>query len=302
VAKKPQLALRDDSASGLEEELLPLSMGRRRLALAALSGVAAMTFTLGLLWPATGMTVVPRFTNINQPLPGITLQPSIQTLPGLPDSLMPSTAHHVLLDPDARIDAVTARYEPEEPKPPSVVFSLLIENLDFWQLTEHSNILTSFKATVRQAVASVAGNDIDSDDIQLALSAGSVIVECIVAVPSASVAESVQAALEFTHRLTEDLALNLEALVRLDMFQTISTGRIMVARISAPVIDGTTKPPTTTTGLTTSPSLTLPMTPWPTTTRAQTCKGIGESCFVSAQCCSRRCLPSHECGTSMAWV
>jgi len=312
----------DASVSEAEDEALLSPVQRRGGALAVGgAGVAALVVLLVfhlMAMASQGASSRGHAAGGDQPLPGVILQPSNQALPGLPDAVvlhppaaatggaadsagsitLPGLPEPIVPAPGAS-ETAPRRYELEVPHKPSVVFGMLIENLDFWQLTEHSNILASFNGTVKQAVASVAGNSVDSDDIALALSPGSVIVECTVKVPTADAAEKVQAALASSHRLADDLALNLEALVRIDMFQGISTGRIAVSGMSAPVIRGTTQPPSTTTGLTTS---TVATPPPPTTTTAPQCLAKGASCMLGAQCCSRRCTPLHRCANTPVWV
>mmetsp|Transcript_135267 Transcript_135267/g.342265 ORF Transcript_135267/g.342265 Transcript_135267/m.342265 type:complete len:342 (+) Transcript_135267:59-1084(+) len=299
----PFSGLHDDSSSEQDVDLLPHSTGRGRLAFKVLSGFAAAMLGVWMIWPVAD-TMTAKVLRGSHPLPGIWLRPGSQALPGLPRAEVPHDEQTERPIRVARADIMHGRYELEVPSKPFVVVAFLIESLDYQQLMEHSNFLALFNATVKQAVASVASNNVDSEDVMLALSAGSVVVECAITVPTAVVAESVKTALESSHRLSGDLAQNLEALVRIDMFQSISMGRVMVARMSTPVIHGTTKPPSSTTSLTKSPPSTLPTSPPPTTTAAiaQTCWVVGESCFVSSECCSSRCMSSHTCGTSMTWL
>eukprot|EP00444_Apocalathium_aciculiferum_P057272 CAMPEP_0183602900 /NCGR_PEP_ID=MMETSP0371-20130417/181178_1 /TAXON_ID=268820 /ORGANISM="Peridinium aciculiferum, Strain PAER-2" /LENGTH=384 /DNA_ID=CAMNT_0025814997 /DNA_START=71 /DNA_END=1225 /DNA_ORIENTATION=- len=107
---------------------------------------------------------------IASPLPGISLQPSSHALPGVPATqMLPSL-------PGAALFAAgqSGQRPPSQSQVsvPSVVFGMLIENLDYAQLVQNDNLLATFNGTVKQAVASVAGWGVSQDDVSLQLSAG----------------------------------------------------------------------------------------------------------------------------------
>eukprot|EP00444_Apocalathium_aciculiferum_P006801 CAMPEP_0183399774 /NCGR_PEP_ID=MMETSP0370-20130417/12158_1 /TAXON_ID=268820 /ORGANISM="Peridinium aciculiferum, Strain PAER-2" /LENGTH=329 /DNA_ID=CAMNT_0025580983 /DNA_START=68 /DNA_END=1056 /DNA_ORIENTATION=+ len=223
---------------------------------------------------------------IASPLPGISLQPSSHALPGVPATqMLPSL-------PGAALFAAgqSGQRPPSQSQVsvPSVVFGMLIENLDYAQLVQNDNLLATFNGTVKQAVASVAGWGVSQDDVSLQLSAGyrgSVVVECTVVTSSEDLLAAVQAAIvSDIDRLKSELALNLQALAIFGIFKDIAMGTITVASSSDPVILGTTQPPTTTTTTTTLPPgwTSVTTTPLPVTTAPRRCAAVEAPCLFAS--------------------
>lgn len=287
------------SAATEEEEFeerrrspLLLSLGALAL-LAALCTVAALRLSLHSDGPDL---------RGDEPIAGISLRPSRRALPALPampaalpsfepeDSPLPAAAH-------SRAVISNGPPSPSRYSQPSVVFGMLIKNLDYDRLEHASNFYRVFNATVKQAVASEAGIGIEPEDVRLAISSssGSVVVECAVAVADSEVASDVQVRIGSSSRLAEALGLNLRALGRVAAWRAISVGQVEVASISDPVVLGTQEPTTMTTKA-------LPTTtaPAPPTTTERTCKGKGQMCFIHSQCCSGRCGGLHKCLPGMS--
>lgn len=275
---------------------LLLSLGALAL-LAALCAVAALRFSLHSDGPDL---------RGDEPIAGISLRPSRRALPALPampaalpslepeDSPLPAAAA-------AQSSAVISNGPPSQSRysKPSVVFGMLIKNLDYDRLEHASNFYRVFNATVKQAVASEAGIGIEPEDVGLSISSssGSVVVECAVAVADSEVASDVQVRIGSSSRLAEALGLNLRALGRVAAWRAISVGQVEVASISDPVVLGTQEPTTRTT---TKAPPTTTTAPAPPTTTERTCKGKGQMCFIHSQCCSGRCGGLHKCLPGMS--
>lgn len=222
----------------------------------------------------------------DEPIPGVSLRPSKTALPAFPSAaLVPSS------DMAPRV----ASPPPRKFKQPTVVFGMLIKNMDYARLVTARNFYEAFNATVKQAVASEAGSGIESSKVELAVSPGSVVVECTIAVGSAEVANDVQIAVGSSTRLAAELGMNLRVLSRMDRFQSVSVGQIEVAHVSFPAVYGTQTPTTSTTGLPTTTRATRPTTPPP-----ELCRLKGATCFLDSDCCSGRCSAMHRCAMSLA--
>lgn len=248
---------------------------------------AALVLDIHRVRPPRLVALLPRQTD--EAVAGVSsLRPSKRALPALPSPALESKT-------------VVETLPFQNLSQPSVVFGMLIENLEYAQLLHAHNFYEAFNATVKQAVAKEAGIGIGSEDVQLAVSPGSVVVECTIAVGNAEMAESVQVAVGSSTTLAGALAQNLAALAKMTaMFQAVSTGRIAVTHLSEPVIFGTLPPSTTTTGLPTTTGPTRPTTPPPTRTTTRNCKPQRAMCFMHSQCCSARCSSMHRCAASLA--
>lgn len=226
-----------------------------------------------------------------QPLLGVSLAPSEHLLPGVE---VGAPAPRAAAPP---ADVARGPESTFRPSSPTVVFSLVVESMDYARLLAHGNILATFRATVKQTVASVVGMGLAPEDIELLLSPGSVNVECRIAVASGEEASLVQEQLLESSRLRGDLDLELKVLARIAAMEGISTGRVAVGSISLPVVLGTTTaaptlfPPTSTTVTTTTRT---PRPPPP-------CGGMNAICVMNSQCCSHRCSAGGRCAKAISW-
>lgn len=269
----------------------------KRCGLAVAAGIGIFLLVALLVYRIRQNPVAKDDVRKSEPLPGISLEPSNHALPGVPEAVPAVSAA-----PAGGESLPGSGFPPDDGhENPSVMFGLRIANMDYAQLTKHRNLLAAFNATVKQAIASVAGNGVGPDQITLGLSPGSVLVHCLISVPSAFVAGHVRSALVQSDRFKSDLSLNLEGVARVGAFEGISTGRVAVADMSAPVILGTTFAPSTM-----APSISaIPGAPSSTSTKppttARPCIAVHEMCQLSAQCCAGRCTSIHRCAQPIKW-
>lgn len=226
-----------------------------------------------------------------EPMPGISLKPSLRALPALPASVLLAS------EDTEKTGSGTSSLEWHQP---TVVFDMLIKNMNYMKLLAEVNFYKAFNATVKQAVSSVAGIGVRPRDVDLVVSAGStgsaqaVAVQCSIAAGSVDLAESVRLAVASSSRLDVELALNLQAL-RLDPFAAVIVGRVDVAAVSTPAIYGTPRPTTATSGSPTTSRKTQPTAPPVTATTTRKCMAEDAACMLAFQCCSLRCNNFHRC-------
>lgn len=105
-----------------------------------------------------------------------------------------------------------------------------VQNLDYISLVRDSNLRVAFEAQVKGAIVSEAGHGISPDHVNLALKAGSVIVQGTIDSLSTPVANNVQAQLNSSAKLSQRVASSVRAVQGIE---AVSTGQITVTEIVA---------------------------------------------------------------------
>lgn len=114
-----------------------------------------------------------------------------------------------------------------------VSFALIVENVDYTQLVERPAVLHGFKAATKHGVASAMPVGTDPSNVGLTLSGGSVVAECTVAIAPGADGKVVRRAVQQPHRIAQAVERNLQ---KMEQLSTVSTGRVLVAHITAPVV------------------------------------------------------------------
>lgn len=288
----------DEESTASEEgyELLP--SGRAPLAAAVLAAVCCAAAVAVWRWtlPASPSESQDR-SSVLSGIPGITLLPSNNALPGIPAAEPPLAGFGSALPAAAAGQA--------EPKVPTVVLTMLLENLDFARLQADPNARRTLTSTLQQAVATCGGDGVTEEQVSVDFEPGSVLARLSIPLEGADVAEAVQASIQSDRdRLREEVELNLRTMARFGALGDVATGVITVLSSSAPVVLGTTPAPTVTATSTGADwtSSTATTTTTSVTTITRPCGAVQTACIVNSQCCSARCLSTHRCGSRIVWT
>lgn len=291
----------DEESTASEEgyELLP--SGRAPLAAAVLAAVCCAAAVAVWRWtlPAASPSESQDRSSVLSGIPGITLLPSNNALPGIPAAEpLPPAGFGSALPAAAAVQAA-------EPKVPTVVLTMLLENLDFARLQADPNARRTLTSTLQQAVATCGGNGVNEEQVSVDFEPGSVLARLSIPLEGADVAEAVQASIQSDRdRLREEVELNLRTMARFGALGDVATGVIIVLSSSAPVVLGTTPAPTVTATSTGADwtSSTATTTTTSVTTITRPCGAVQTACIVNSQCCSARCLSTHRCGSQIVWT
>jgi len=135
-----------------------------------------------------------------------------------------TAAAFVMEDPEA---------EAEAGEVPSVAFTMSVKNVDHVVLFGNAEMLAAFEASIKESVALRAGHGVVPEDVQMALSAGSVIVDTTVAAPSRASANAVQSTLSSDLDLTRLVATSLNSVPGISSANVTITSP-PVLQVSAP--------------------------------------------------------------------
>jgi len=231
------------------------------------------------------------------PLPGIELQPSGNSLPGMETAAVEGASSAFLAYPEVHeVDQV-----------PRVSFAVDVNNINFALLRQSPETEATLISSVQQAVTTIALNDLREEQVKVSLQGDGfephrTQVDIYIPLSSASQAVAVGDALRGDYdRFSNELGLNLAALQRLGAFKEVSSGPLKVEMISIPAISGTTLASTSTI-TTTAKGWTSTRTTTTVTTTENRCLPLQYPCFIDSQCCSSRCISTHRCGPSLSWV
>jgi len=115
----------------------------------------------------------------------------------------------------------------------SVTSSMRMKNLDYNQLTANPALLTTFQEAMKKAIASAAGPGILPEHVELALSAGSVVVLATIKPPRGVCAVAVQSELKpasLSHAVSVMVA-------SLDSIKEVATGPITVSEVRVSAVE-----------------------------------------------------------------
>lgn len=115
---------------------------------------------------------------------------------------------------------------------------VVIQGIDYFALVADATLKVSFDEGVKQAVASEAGNGINSTDVHIKVLQGSLIVQALINLPSGVSAAVMHSQLSDSMTFSAALVVAMEKVPNID---TVRTGTIMCSSIS---VTATSKPRT----------------------------------------------------------
>eukprot|EP00927_Polykrikos_kofoidii_P082311 TRINITY_DN8153_c0_g1_i1.p1 TRINITY_DN8153_c0_g1~~TRINITY_DN8153_c0_g1_i1.p1 ORF type:complete len:1222 (-),score=229.65 TRINITY_DN8153_c0_g1_i1:120-3785(-) len=131
-----------------------------------------------------------------------------------------------------------------------VFLSLLVTNVNFYQLVQMYVVLANFVVSLQAALAQEAGTGIESKHVDIELAAGSVLVKAFISPPDLDSLNTVQARLASSISLASTVASSVAAVPGIER---VSTGSVSVTDISAvQIVVGLATDLPTTTGTTTT--------------------------------------------------
>mmetsp|Transcript_57144 Transcript_57144/g.114537 ORF Transcript_57144/g.114537 Transcript_57144/m.114537 type:complete len:342 (-) Transcript_57144:89-1114(-) len=105
---------------------------------------------------------------------------------------------------------------------------MTVENVDYGLLSGDPSLLAAFRSAVTEAITSEAGQGIERDHVELALSAGSVVVHAAIRPPAGVSAQDLHSALESSETLHESVA---DLVTDVEGIHEVSTGAIAVSKV-----------------------------------------------------------------------
>lgn len=105
---------------------------------------------------------------------------------------------------------------------------MTVENVDYGLLSADPSLLAAFRSAVTEAITSEAGQGIERDHVELALSAGSVVVHAAIRPPAGVSAQDLHSTLESSETLHESVA---DMVTDVEGIHEVSTGAIVVSKV-----------------------------------------------------------------------
>jgi len=116
---------------------------------------------------------------------------------------------------------------PERAAPADVTASIKVENMDYAELHANPEVLRNFQEVMKKTISFAAGPGVNPEHVELALSAGSVIVHATIRPPTGI---SVKAVATLLHAAPLDQAL-LESVKDLDGIQAVCKGQLSISEV-----------------------------------------------------------------------